>query len=250
MSQAVTLSHQEIWHQKAVLRAIYEDYYDTILSYTRPGNLLEVGGGSANFKGYLQQTAFKKKQHISFDITQVPGIDLIADAHNLPFQEGSFDNIILIDTLHHLERPIKFLREAQRILKNKGRLILLEPGMTPLSILFFKLFHDEPVLLKEDPLKEGPLTPGRDPFDSNQAIPDLIFKKDPQRFHTLFPAFKIYKTRRLSVFAYPLSGGFKKWSLLPKKWVNFALKLDKKMEWMAPLMSFRLLVVVEKDVNG
>ncbi|ARN84555.1 class I SAM-dependent methyltransferase [Candidatus Nucleicultrix amoebiphila] len=246
MSQEITLSHREIWNNKPVLRAVYHNYYDLILSQTIPGTLLEVGGGSGNFASYLNKLSSSKHTLYSTDITKAPDTHVVSDAHFLPFANNSFDNIVMMDTLHHLERPLKFLNESYRVLKNKGRLILLEPGMTPLSILFFKLFHDEPIHMNVNPLEDGPLSNDRKPFDANQAIPDLIFNKFQAQFLSLFPNFVICKIQRKSVFAYPLSGGFKKWSLIPNRCIQHALKLDEKLEFLSSLLSFRLFIVIEK----
>jgi hypothetical protein len=60
--------------------------------------------------------------------------------------------------------------------------------------------------------------------------------------------FKISSSDWLSLFAYPLSGGFKSWSLLPHKWVYFVLKIEEKLlPILGRLMAFRLMVVLEKD---
>ncbi|MEF8834634.1 MAG: class I SAM-dependent methyltransferase [Candidatus Thermoplasmatota archaeon] len=48
-----------------------------------------------------------------------------ADVKSLPFEEESFDNIIYIATIHHLKRGrIKSLKEAKRVLKDDGRMLV------------------------------------------------------------------------------------------------------------------------------
>ena len=51
---------------------------------------------------------------------------------------------------------------------------MCEPAITPLSGLFYRLLHPEPVDMSADPMVEGAITPGKDPYDSNQAIPTLL----------------------------------------------------------------------------
>ena len=60
--------------------------------------------------------------------------------------------------------------------------------------------------------------------------------------------FKINSSDWLSLFAYPLSGGFKSWSLMPYSWVRTILKIEEKLlPILGRLMAFRLMVVLEKD---
>jgi hypothetical protein len=50
----------------------------------------------------------------------------------------------------------------------------------------------------------------------------------------------------MSLFVYPLSGGFKKWSLIPFFLVNFLLRIEKKLTpFLGPLMAFRMIIVIE-----
>jgi hypothetical protein len=50
------------------------------------------------------------------------------------------------------------------------------------------------------------------------------------------------------LFAYPLSGGFKPWSLIPQALVRPVLALeDALLPVLGPVMGFRLLIVIEKQ---
>src|SRR5690606_25698318 len=114
---------------------------------------------------------------ISTDSIASPWLDCVCDAQTLPLENNSLSNIVAIDVLHHIERPIRFFKEALRILHPGGRIILLDPAITPLSWFFYHFIREEPVFLKSDPLKDGSLSPDRNPFDANQAIPTLLFGK-------------------------------------------------------------------------
>jgi len=80
----------------------------------------------------------------------------------------------MLDVLHHLERPVAFMREAARVLRPGARLAMIEPGITPLSWPFYNFLHQEPVILSQDPFAMTERRPDKDPFDSNQAIPTLL----------------------------------------------------------------------------
>jgi SAM-dependent methyltransferase len=51
-----------------------------------------------------------------------------SDMTALPFPEGTFDSAIVVDALHHVPDVEGALREARRVLRPGGRLVLAEPG--------------------------------------------------------------------------------------------------------------------------
>ena len=233
--------HCARWQAKPVLRAVYEDCYRRIIAHCAPGGrTLEIGGGTGNLKAFLPGI-------LSADIQFAPWLDLVADAHRLPFAAESIRNLVLFDVLHHLERPRLFLGEAARVLEPGGRVVACEPAITPLSYPFYRLFHHEPVRLAEDPLADGALSPMRDPYESNQAIPTRLFGRDRARLEALVPALKLVACERFGLLAYPLSGGFQPWSALPVPLAAPLLRLERRLEpRLGPLMGFRLLGVLER----
>jgi SAM-dependent methyltransferase len=46
------------------------------------------------------------------------------DAHNLSFPDSSIGTIIIVETLEHIENPIKVMEEIYRVLKNEGLAIM------------------------------------------------------------------------------------------------------------------------------
>ena len=232
--------YQTIWKRKKVLRLIYQDFYEKLISFAANGRSLEIGGGSGNLKGYLNHV-------VSTDIVPLPWLDSAADAQKLPFKNDSFCNIICVDVVHHIESPLCFFQEAFRVLKPGGRIIFLEPAMTPLAKLFYKYFHPEPADMSVDPFAPVDFDPNREPFDANQAIPTLLFRDQYEKFSERFPQQKMMILDWISLFAYPLSGGFRPWSLIPAMMVRWVLLLEELFpRWLRRFMAFRMLVVLEK----
>ena len=234
------IAFNNIWNNKPVLREVYTNYFEKIKDSCVNGLTLEIGGGSGNLKDYLGNI-------ISTDIQYASWIDVVGDAQFLPFDNDSIDNIVLLDVLHHIQYPKLFFKEASRVLKSKGRIILLEPGITPVSRFFYSYFHHESVDMNADPLSEGKIKSNRNPYDSNQAIPTLLFGKYKSEFEKIFLSFKFVEKKFFSLLAYPLSGGFKKWSLISKNMVPLILKLeDKLIPLLGKFMGFRLFIIIEK----
>ncbi len=240
-NERVIDQHRAGWEAKPSLRAVYEDLHRRSLSWCKDGELLEIGGGSGHIKSFAPHA-------ICLDIQQAPWLDVVADAHQLPFADASFENIVMLDVLHHLAYPRAFLAEALKILKPGGRLIIIEPGVSPLSWLVYNLLHDEPATLGADLWNDTPQT-GALPEEANQAIPHLLFYSNAKRLAAEFPDMHVLERRRLSLWAYPMSGGFKPWSLIPSGWVKPVLKIEEAvMPVLGPLAAFRMMVVVEKKI--
>jgi len=236
------VEHRAIWSKKASLRAVYQSYFNTILKWKTEGKTLEIGAGPGVTKSLGTDI-------ILTDIVYTPWLDVTCDCLALPFEDESFSNIILIDVLHHISRPILFLREAQRVLKPGGRVITLEPGITPLSYLFYKFLHHEDLNTGVDSFDLSPPLP-KSPHEGNQSIPTQLFGRDKKRLATVIPMMQVIEKSWLSLFAYPLSGGFKTWTLLPACAVSPILFLERLLlPILGPLAAFRLFVTLEKSMD-
>jgi SAM-dependent methyltransferase len=240
MVDSRTAQNLRQWERKPSLRAVYQDLYRKMANECLLGATLEIGGGSGNFKQYRNDV-------ITSDITCAPWLDLVADAQTLPFKLGVFSNIVMFDVLHHVEVPRAFFAEAQRVLIPGGRIILVEPAITPLSWIFYHFVHQEPVDLSADPLLERTPNRNKDPYSANQAVPTLLVTRHAQRLTLLFPKLHVCHVRWLSLFAYPLSGGFKSWSLIPYSLIAPVLRFEDIVSGViGRLLGFRVLIVIEK----
>lgn len=229
-----------VWDAKPALRAIYDDYYRRIARALRAGRTLELGAGSGNLKS-------RRPDVVASDVLSAPWLDLVADAMALPFADGSFDNIVMIDVLHHVPRPRLFFVEAARVLRPGGRIVMVEPAITPLSWPFYRFLHQERTDFRPDPLGDAPLSRTENPFDGNQAIPSKLVLGGGTALERVVPKLRLVAADRFSFLAYPLSGGFKSWQAIPTALIAPLLRVEDRL---APLLgrlaAFRLRIVIER----
>ncbi len=241
MEEALTPEQfRAVWNAKPSLRAVYGDYYRRLEEWARSGVIIELGAGSGNLKEVMPQV-------VATDIVTVPWLDAVVDAHALPFGDGTVDSIVGVDVLHHVQYPVRLLDEAARVLRSGGRVVLMEPAITPFSRVIFRLGHPEPVDLKADPLAEGHPDPDKHPMDSNQALPTLLAGRHRTAVERRVPDLRLLRCAHLSLIAYPLSGGFRSWNLVPPRLVRPLLRLERRLvPVVGRLMAFRLLLVYER----
>lgn len=239
------LVHQrDVWQSKRVLRLVYQGWYERItnaLSENRP--VVEIGSGCGNFKESFPEV-------IATDaIDAGPWIDRVVDARTLPFNSGEVGNFVLIDVLHHLSRPLEFLRAASLALQPGGRIVLLEPASTPWARLVLGVFHHEPVDRSQDLFGEdGSPEPENVGFTfANQAIASLLFVDGGDKTMDRVPGLKLVRVEYSDFIVYPATGGFSYLNLMPSMLVRPLYRLERSlMSRFGSLIAMRLLVVLER----
>jgi len=74
---------------------------------------------------------------------------ILSTEARLPFADGAFDRILMVDTIHHLEDPAQTLAEMHRVLARDGLLLVFEPNkLNPLLALMCALDPNEHGLLR------------------------------------------------------------------------------------------------------
>jgi SAM-dependent methyltransferase len=231
------------WFSNAPLRALYAYWYSeirTALAPVLPGVVVELGSGPSFSKQFLPGIR-------TSDMIRTTGHDYQIDATRpWPFRDHALDGVVLFDVLHHLAAPRVLFGEAARTLRPGGRLIMMEPYVSPLSYPFYRFLHVEGLDTSVEPLSAD-APPDKDPFDGNQAVPGIIFGKCASQFRQDFPKLRIAEQRLYSGFSYVASGGYSRPPLVPKRIWSALFRLDRQIpNAFCSLVAFRMLVAIER----
>lgn len=128
--------YNRLYHESPISKKYDLDFYNFARKYVKTKyKILDIGCGPASLWPY-----FKKIKNIN-----LIGIDIspemiklakkaypkdkfiIGDLENLPFEDKTFDIVIVSSVLHHLPKTENSFKEIRRILKTYGKLIGREP---------------------------------------------------------------------------------------------------------------------------
>lgn len=237
---STTLQHRNIILRKKFLKKLYVEWYTSILNHTAglpSGKIVEIGSGG----GFLKEL---NPEIITSDILPFPHCDLTFGGEQMPFENNELSAILMIDVLHHIPNCRSFFKEAQRVLKPGGKIIMIEPANTPFSRLIFQNFHHENFDTKTrnwDFPTSGPLS------GANGALPWIIFTRDYTDFQKEFPYLTREKIILHTPFAYLASGGltfktpFAGWMFKPFRFIESTLTPFNKT-----LAMFQTIIVAKK----
>jgi 2-polyprenyl-3-methyl-5-hydroxy-6-metoxy-1,4-benzoquinol methylase len=119
----------------------------SILKSMPPGRLLDAPAG----EGALSLKLFEKYDVVAVDLDEnyfkLSGIPFKkVDLNNpLPFDDASFDFVVSVEGIEHLENPFLCVREFSRVLKPGGNLIISTPNIMSIKSrtrFFFYSYHD------------------------------------------------------------------------------------------------------------
>lgn len=112
-------------------------YVDKFLSREKfSGRVLDVGGKKTNRRGSFEVGDDLMDDWVFLNIDKETCPDILASADKLPLEGNAFEVLLMIEVLEHLEKPVDSLREAYRVLKPGGRIVLTAP--------FLYTFHGDP----------------------------------------------------------------------------------------------------------
>ena len=133
--------------------------YDRLISPSEPekiielldlpteGILLDAGGGTgrvaAHLHPYAGQVMLSDLSLSMLKEAQSKPISGVVQSfsHTLPFPDGSFDRILVVDAMHHFEDQPGVIKDLLRVLKPGGRLLIEEPDIRQIRAKIIKVME-------------------------------------------------------------------------------------------------------------
>jgi len=109
---------------------------------TNGGKILNLGGGTGQVSSIYESIGFNV-YNLDIDVTQEDNKNIKYDLNQetqIPFPDKSFDVILCQEIIEHIENPWKLLREAKRLLKDTGTIIVTTPNIASLQSKIMFLF--------------------------------------------------------------------------------------------------------------
>lgn len=123
----------------------YQTMVDAVVRH-QPDKVLECGAGSGMLSAVLAGRGLDVRAcDISPQFTELEGV--ICDEANLddglPYDDNSYDVVVSMQTIEHLENPYQFMREVKRVMKDGGIAVISTPNILSLpSRLQFSVLGD------------------------------------------------------------------------------------------------------------
>ncbi|OVE74409.1 methyltransferase type 11 [bacterium B13(2017)] len=106
-----------------------KENYDTIITMLKNNSKILVIGGSIIGKGMEKLYSTNSLEIIGSDVSFGPYTQIIIDAHDIAFEDETFDCVIFQAVLEHVVDPYRCVSEAYRVLKPKGIIYSETPFM-------------------------------------------------------------------------------------------------------------------------
>jgi SAM-dependent methyltransferase len=226
-----TQLHRLLIQRKKALYTVYSRFYQKYKECAQQcpsgGLMVEIGSGGGFAKDFMPEL-------ITTDVLPLPSVDQVVDAHALPWEDASVSGIFMQNVLHHIPNSRAFFRQAARVLKPGGRVLMIEPYHSLLGGLIRKNFHHEPY---DEHAADWQLPPGGPLSMSNLALPWIIFCRDIALFEKEFPEFEV-RLRRHTMISYFITGGITYRSLIPAGLMPLLLRVERLLSPLNPWMAY------------
>lgn len=98
-----------------------------IKSLQLKGKTLEIG--SLDVNGAVKNVILDQVGYIGLDMREGKNVDVVANSHNIPFENEYFDNVLCLDTLEHDDKFWLTIPEMIRVCKTGGIIVIAVPGI-------------------------------------------------------------------------------------------------------------------------
>lgn len=157
--------YSQYWQERLYENLAEKTLLNKIFENNRGNWFLDVGGSygriiSTYYDSYKHpvildyslNTLIKNKEIIK---SKYPKVTLIAaNAYKMPFKESSFDGGLMVRVLHHIEKPEKYFKEVQRVLKKDSKYVQEFPNKVHIKAKIKALFRKDFRFFSEDPYEQ------------------------------------------------------------------------------------------------
>lgn len=138
--------YNEYLQSRSKKALFYRNYYlyPTINFYSQ-GKILDVGCGIGDFLNFNKNAAGTDIDQYGIKYCKEQNLNVTLMKNGvIPYEDSSFDTIILDNVLEHISEPNSLLNEINRVLTNAGRVIIGVPGKKGFeSDEDHKIFYDK-----------------------------------------------------------------------------------------------------------
>ena len=188
----------------ANLRHLARSRFDWMNEFVPPGARgVDIGCGAGLSAEFIRARRLLLSDFRFQSFLDIAGVDAL----NLPFAGGAFDFVVASNVIHHVPRPGRFLREARRVIRAGGYLLMHEPHASALFRLVLRAMRHEGYSFDVDVFDEDCIcTDPHDPWSGNNAIARLLFD-DHDAFRRAHPEWRIVRDEPCECLMFLNSGG-------------------------------------------
>ncbi len=234
------------WEKSPAVRAFYRDLFDCLVKHSSGGPALDLGSGIGTIKNFYPDI-------VTSDIVKTPYVDSAVSCYELEATGRKWETLLATDVLHHLRRPFDFFRSAARVLNPGGRIVLCEPAATAFGLIFYRLFHHEPIRPAElaPPFNlANKIGANEDEEFANMGMAVSIFLNHRQWTEAALAemGFNLVSLEYRDFLSYPLTGGLSKPQLIPAELLKILMKLEQiTPQLVMKFFALRMIIVLQKQ---
>lgn len=147
----ISLSPKIFIFLRKILENNFKNQKHVIERYFSPESdkaILDLGCGTGEFSVFFNPLTYTgidiEQDYIDFARRTYKGTFLVENATSLSFEESSFDGIVILGVLHHIddENCHKIMKELKRVLKPSGTILVIEDVDSPEDNFLTEFIHN------------------------------------------------------------------------------------------------------------
>ncbi|HUH80177.1 MAG TPA: methyltransferase domain-containing protein [Solirubrobacteraceae bacterium] len=236
--------HKRVLERKPLLRDVFREDHELLMDLDRrtfgstAGLRVELGAGVA-------PVSMSFPEVLATDVVAGPGLDRVLDAQDMELPDASVRVLFGQNCFHHFPDPLRFLREAERVLAPGGGLVLIEPYYGPAASLVYRRLFATEGFDKDMPGWRTAATGSM--HGANQALSYIVFVRDRAIFEKELPGLELVGTDPLANWVrYLLSGGLNFRQLVPRRSAGALKALERALHPARRVLALHQVIVLRR----